>query len=256
MIKKIIVIWGCAALIFILIGLKVREYQRAFRFEKSLLQRMDAIEKKQDEILARLNNGKAREGFFGEKFKAAQKPRAPEPPVKDETVYTIDIGATPVRGDINGRVTIVEFSDFQCPFSQRFHPLIAQVLEAYPQGVKYVFKSFPLPYHPQARPATKALWAAHEQGKYWEMLDALFVNANMLSEEKYREVASQIGLDVDRFTKDLKDKDAQWEKIILDDMNLAQQVNFMGTPTFYINGKKTDARTLEALKREIDLLLK
>lgn len=256
MIKKTIVVWGCAALILVLVGLKIREYKREFQFEKHVLARMSAIEKKQDEILKRLATSYPREGIFGNKPKQAQRPQAPQPPAKDETVYAIDIGTTPVRGDRNGQVIIVEFSDFQCPFSQRFHPVMNEVLKAYPKGVKYVFKSFPLPYHAQARPATKALWAANEQGKYWEMLDVLFVNANVLSEEKYKELAEQIGLNTDRFMKDLKEKDAQWEAIIAADMDLAQRVNFMGTPTFYLNGKKTDARSLEDFKKEIDQVLK
>jgi len=256
MIKRIIIIWGCAALILVLVGLKIREYKRDFQFEKYLLQKISAIEKKQDEILKRLATSSPRESIFGNKLKGAQNPQAPQPPAKDETVYTIDQGSAPVRGDVNGRVTIVEFSDFQCPFSQRFHPVVAEVLKAYPKGVKYIFKSFPLAYHAQARPATKALWAAHEQGKYWEMLDVLFVNANALSEEKYKELASQIGLDVNRFTQDLKEKDAQWEKLIQTDMDAAKQANFMGTPTFYLNGKKTDARSLQEFQNEINLLLK
>jgi protein-disulfide isomerase len=250
MARKVFVVWACAAFIFILIGLKMREYKRDFLFQRNLLQSIAALETKQDEILKRLGD---REGnIFGKKGEAFQRPPAEDP----NKVYDIALGASPVKGDPNGQVTIVEFSDFECPFSQKFHPVVFEAVSTYPQGVRYVFKSFPLGYHPQARPAAKALWAAQEQGKYWEMMALLFQNAKNLSEIKIKECALQAGVNVDKFVSDLKEKEAQFEKFIEADIAAAEQAGVSGTPTFYINGKKTSARSVEALKQEIDQLLK
>jgi len=160
-----------------------------------------------------------------------------------------------VRGNPDAKVTIVEFSEVQCPYSQRFHPVLSEVLAAYPKDIKLIFKHFPLNFHPNARPAAKAMLAAAEQGKYWEMLDLLFENGRDLSDEKYTEFAKQLGMDVEKFTKDLKEKDSQWEEMIEKDVALARSVNVRGTPTCFINGKLTRARTLEAFKQEIDALL-
>lgn len=179
------------------------------------------------------------------------------PPPEDYTrIYEIPQAQSYVRGNQNAKVTIVSFTDFQCPFCARFHEPILEVLKAYPSDVKYVLKNFPLPFHPMARPAAKAALAAGEQGKYYEMADLLLKNGSALSEDKFKEIAKEIGLDVDKFMKDLKEKDAQWEKIIQDDMTLGNNVAVRGTPTYYINGRKTLARDVDNFKKEIDAILK
>jgi len=178
------------------------------------------------------------------------------PPPEDlSTVYDIGVDHSYVRGNKNAPITIVEFVDFQCPFCARFHPPLNEVLKAYPEQVNYMVKNFPLGFHPQARPAAKVAFAAGEQGKYWEMVDALLENGNSLSEAKYNELAESLGLNVKKFQADYKDKDGQWEDYIRKDMALASQVNVRGTPTFYLNGKKTNARDLNSFKREIDQIL-
>ncbi len=248
MTKKIILVWACAAFVFVLVGIKMREYKTEFTFQNKFLQRLTLIEQKQDAILAKLSGLKDLAG----------KPEAlPQRPTIDPNkIYKITVGRSPVKGDPQAKVTIVEFSDFQCPFSQRFHPIVWEVANAYPQGVRYVFKNFPLSYHEQARSASKALWTANEQGKYWEYMSSLFQKPKEVSEGKFKELASELGLDADRFEKDLKEKDAQWEKLIEEDLSVVKEAEVMGTPTFYINGKRTEARTAEELKKEIDQLLK
>ncbi|HQP09915.1 MAG TPA: thioredoxin domain-containing protein [Candidatus Omnitrophota bacterium] len=177
------------------------------------------------------------------------------PPPEDTTVYEIAIAHSPVRGSKNAPVTIVEFVDFQCPFCARFHQPILDVLKAYPDKVNYILKNFPLSFHPEAKPAAKAAFAAGEQGKYWEMADALLENNRELTEEKFKEIAGTLGLNVEKFMNDYKNKDAQWEQYIQSDMDLGQQVNVQGTPTFYLNGKKTRSRDLNSFKVEIDAIL-
>lgn len=191
-------------------------------------------------------------------LQALQKPQPMPnmPPAEDmDKEYKIDAGNSPVLGDKTAKVTIVEFSDFQCPYSQRFHPVINDVMKAYPKDVNYLLKNYPLEFHPNAKPAVKAALAAGAQGKYWEMVEALFQNGKDLGEEKYKELAKAIGINVDKFMKDLKEKDGEWEKLIAEDMTVAGNIDVRGTPTFYINGKKTSARDLNAYKAQIDKIL-
>ena len=189
----------------------------------------------------------------GLKAAAQQVQRPAEPPQEDTTtVYTIDVGASPVFGKKDAPVTLVEFVDFQCPFCARFHEPLFQAAKAYPDKVNMIIKNFPLSFHPQARPGAKAALAAIEQGKYFEMADVLLQNGNSLSEDKFKQLAKDLGLNVDKFMKDYKDQDAKWEQMIQADLQLGQKVGVRGTPTFYINGHKTFARDVESIKQEIE----
>ena len=118
-----------------------------------------------------------------------------------------------------------------------------------------ILKNFPLSFHQEAKSAAKAAFAAGEQGKYWEMVDVLLENGRSLGETKYEEFAKDLGLDVAKFKDDYAKKDKKWEKYIQADMDLAQKINVRGTPTFYINGRKTNARDFNSLKKEIDQIL-
>lgn len=187
----------------------------------------------------------------------AQAPKQPQAPTEDyNKVYTIDVGASYVKGKKNAPVTIVAFTDLQCPFCSRFHAPFQEALQAYPDKVNFVIKNFPLPFHQSARPAAKAALAAGEQGKYFEMVDALLENQkDKLNDEGYKELAKNIGLNVDKFSKDLKNNDAAYEDIINKDLELVNASDVRGTPTFFINGKKTMARDLNSIKAAIDKAL-
>jgi protein-disulfide isomerase len=191
---------------------------------------------------------------------AQQQPPQPAddfPPPEDlNKVYEIAAGDTPVRGPKDAPVTIVVFNDYQCPFSARFHPPVLEVLKMYPKHVRFMIKNFPLPFHPQAAPAAKAVMAAGEQGKYFEMSDALLADNSDLSEERFKKEAEKIGLNIKKFLKDYKEQDARWEQSLQKDKELAEKVNFEGTPTFYLNGRKTNARDIDSWKQEIDQILK
>lgn len=215
--------------------------------QKRIEQKLVAVEATQKNIVKSLSNLQG-----GRQAAAAQ--RRPTPDLNK--VYKIDIGDSPIRGNKNAKVTIIEYSEVQCPYSQRFHPILLEVLKAYPNDVRLVFKHFPLNFHKDAKPAAKAILTAGEQGKYWEMLDLLFVNGRNLSDERYPEFAKQLGLDAGRFTKDLKEKDSKWEDIINKDMELGRTINVRGTPTCFMNGKRTQARDLASFKREIGAILK
>jgi len=182
--------------------------------------------------------------------------RQAAPPVEDlSKVYDIAVAHSPVKGKKNAPVTIVEFIDFQCPYCARFHPPVVEVLKAYPDKVNYMVKNFPLSFHPEAKPAAKIAFAAGEQGKYWEMVDALLENGRNLNAAKYDELAELLKLNMKKFKADIKSKDSKWEEFIQKDMALASQVNVRGTPTIYINGKKTRARDVSSFKKEIDAIL-
>lgn len=179
-----------------------------------------------------------------------------QPPEEDmNKIYTIPQGISAVLGKKDAPVTITEFSDFQCPFCARFYSFVKDVLAAYPDQVRVVIKNFPLPFHPNARPAAKLAMAANEQGKFQGMMEALLSNGGDVSDAKIKEYAQTLGLDYNKLMADYKNKDAQWEKQIQDDMQLGSDVDVRGTPTFYLNGRKTNARDLATIKAQIDSIL-
>lgn len=186
-------------------------------------------------------------------FKQARQPQAPT----DEytKVHPIDISSATVRGNKNAPVTIVEFVDFQCPFCARFHPVINEVLAAYPDKVNYVLKHFPLSFHPLAKPAGKAVLAAGEQGKYHEMVELILKDNSKISEPQFEAWAKELGLNMKKYKDDLKNKDQEYEKLINADFESGAKVDVRGTPTYYLNGRKTMARDLATYKREIDAIL-
>lgn len=226
------------------------------------------IETTQSLILQKLNKGSSNEAVLGQLSSIENKLNVlqarntapsyiPAPPPQEDfnKIYSIDTGVSPVNGKRGTPVTIVEFSDFQCPFCARFWPPVREVLQAYPEQVQFVIKNFPLSFHPNARPAAKMALAAGEQGKYYEMVDLLLQNGGDVAEARVKEYAKELKLNYNKLMNDARSKDAQYEKIISDDMRLGQKVDVRGTPTFYINGRKTTARDFNTFKTEIDKIL-
>ena len=166
-------------------------------------------------------------------------------------VHTIPVGDSPILGKANAPVTITVFLDIQCPFCNRFFPAAKEAVKAYPDKVKLIVKNFPLPFHPNAKPAAKLALAASKQGKYYEMLDLLLQNGAAVTDDKIKGYAKTLNMDVKKLMEDYKN-DASWEKLIEQDMALARQIGVNGTTSFYINGKATSARDANAYKQEID----
>ncbi len=211
--------------------------------QKQILQRLDAQDKVLKDIQQRLTAGGGG--------------RQPEDPNK---VYTINLGKSPIRGPKNAPVTIVEFSDFQCPFCRQAAPVVEEVMKAYPKDVRFVYKQMPLTQiHPQALPASKANLAAGKQGKFWEMFDEL-MNVGRpnepaaLSDADLRKAAEKIGLDVKQFEADLASPEIQ--KAVDEDLEVARSNDVRGTPTFFVNGRKLQNRSVEGFKALIDEELK
>jgi len=128
------------------------------------------------------------------------------------------------------------------------------VLEKYPTQVKIVEKNFPLQMHKFARQAATAALAAHKQGKFWEYHKKLFESISSLNDAKVQEIATQLGLDMDKFNKDLKDQALQ--NIITRDLQEGTAAGVRGTPTIFVNGKPLAARSIEGFQQAIDEELK
>ena len=176
------------------------------------------------------------------------------PTIDYNKVHNIPIGKSVVKGNASAPVTVIEFSDFQCPYCSRLQPTIKDVLKTYPKEVKLVYKHFPLSFHKQAKNASKASEAAREQGKFWEMHDVIYENFNKLTEKSFDEFATKLGLDMTKFKADYAS--TKYDKQIQDDINIARQVGVTGTPSLFMNGKRMQRRSLDDFKQSIDKILK
>ena len=164
--------------------------------------------------------------------KAAKKPRRPV----DPTVWKAEVqGHEATWGKADALVTIVEFSDFQCPFCSRVNPALKQVKDKYPNDVRIVWKNNALPFHKRALPAAMAAMAAHEQGKFWEYHDALFAGQRTLEDTDLAAFAEKIGLDVAKWKTSYES--GKHKASVDADMELAAKVNARGTPNFFVNGR-------------------
>jgi protein-disulfide isomerase len=180
----------------------------------------------------------------------AARPTRPNRPDANRE-YKIALGDAPIRGGDDAVVTIVEWSDFQCPFCNRVSPTLAKIHEEYGDQVRVVFKHMPLSIHPQAAAAHEASEAAHRQGKFWEMHDRIFENQRDLSVATLEGYATSMGLDMDKFRSDMKADDVA--KRIDADLKQASQLGVTGTPSFFINGKfLSGAQPFANFKRVID----
>jgi protein-disulfide isomerase len=178
------------------------------------------------------------------------------PPAEDPNkVYVFEVGPTPVLGKVDAPVAITMFADLECPYCARFYEPIKEVLNAYPGKARFMIKNFPLSFHRNAMPSAKVALAAGLQGKYFEMVDILMKNSGQASEDKLKEYAKTLGLDEKKLLESLKAKDAEFEKQIKADMSLGERSGVRGTPTFFLNGKKTRAHSLTSWKAEIDKIL-
>ncbi len=202
--------------------------------QKDIVTKLEGLEKTNKEILAKAGSA------------PAARPDAPDPNKK----WDIKAGTSPAKGPTDAKVTIVEWSDFQCPFCGQAKDLVHQILDAYPKDVRFVFKNYPLPFHPNAMPAAKAAVAAGKQGKFFEMHDKLFENQRTLAPDKYLEWAKEIGLDIEQFKKDMEAPETAAS--ITQDMKEAGEVGVRGTPSFFIDGKQPAGRSFELYKSIID----
>jgi protein-disulfide isomerase len=155
-----------------------------------------------------------------------------------------------IRGTAAAPVTIVEWSDYQCPFCRRAQETLGRLLVEFRGSVRVVFKDFPLPSHDRALPAALAARCAGAQGRYWEYHDLLFVAQPDFSRDELVGYARRLGLDVPAFTTCLDS--AQFRDAVLADRREGREAGVQGTPTFFINGEKLEgAQPLEEFRAVI-----
>jgi protein-disulfide isomerase len=182
----------------------------------------------------------------------AAAPTAGTEPVKVDAPAAAPVGSkTPAEGPANAKVTIVEISDFQCPFCSRAYTTLEDLKKQYPKDLRILFVNQPLPFHPNAKPAAIAALAAHKQGKFWEMYTKLFSNQQQLGDANYQTWAKEVGVDMAKFNADLKDPEIA--KQVERDMAIANGLGVRGTPGFFINGVNVSgAQPVENFKKIID----
>ncbi len=176
------------------------------------------------------------------------------PKLLDDAV-SIPVAGAPFTGPRNAPITLVEFSDFQCPYCTAAFPQIKALLQAYPTQVKLIFKEFPLEIHSQADLAAAAAVAANKQGKFWAMHDAMFTHHDDLSRKAILAMAKQNGLDMNRFETDMDSTEVR--ETVVRDVQDGDRAGVEGTPTIFINGQRYNGPiVLASLRPLLDAELK
>lgn len=174
--------------------------------------------------------------------------------LKPPPVLRVDVkvDGAPFKGKADAPVTIVEFSDFHCPFCKRVLPTLKQIESRYGDKVRLVFRDFPIEtLHPGARQGHEAARCAKEQGKFWPYHDKLFANAPKTSPEDLKGYAKEVGLDVSSFEKCFKS--GKYRQAVQQDIEAGKKAGVTGTPAFFINGRLvTGAQPLNVFARVID----
>lgn len=149
-------------------------------------------------------------------------------------VSELDDGVSPVKGSVHPRVTIVEFSDFECPYCRQVQSTLKQIVDGYGKDVRLIFKNLPLEGHRNSFPAARAAYCAAEQDRFWQFHDALF-SAQDLSPPVLEQIASGLGLAPDKFKTCLNSE--QSRAAIIKDLEAAKLFRIDSTPSFIVNGK-------------------
>lgn len=181
----------------------------------------------------------------------------PPPPAPGQAAQkNIDIQLSDedhIRGNKDGKFSIIEFSDIQCPYCTSLHTILKQVVEVYPNDVRWVYKHFPLNMHKYAKKAAEASECAGEQDKFWEYLDNLFENQRSITNEYLSLAAKNIGLNVSEFESCLTS--GKYADKVNNDFLLGRKNGVTGTPTSLINGELVvGAQPFEYFKEKIENL--
>ncbi|MDP9000793.1 MAG: thioredoxin domain-containing protein [Myxococcota bacterium] len=231
------------------------------------------IDQELQKAQAKIAAGTSKSRIYVEMTKE-NKQNAPAPAKEEDqgekedtkTVFKIPVGNSPVLGSANALVTVIVFSDFQCPFCSRVEPTLKAVREKYGDKVRMVWKNEPLPFHPRAEPAAEvALEVRAEKGDkgFWDIHDKLFENQKDLSDEAIVKLAGEAGASTDKAKKAISDH--THKKVLDADSDLAEDFQANGTPHFFINGRrlvgaqpteKFDAMIDEEVKKAQDLIAK
>jgi protein-disulfide isomerase len=226
--------------------------QEASAFETII----DSQIKKADELLKKGTPMKdVYDKLMQEAAAAAPAPAAAAAPAAPEGKQDVKLGDAPVKGPANAKVTVIAFSDFQCPFCSRAVPTLKQVEDDYKGKVRIAFKQLPLPFHDKAHLAAEASLAANEQGKFWQMHDKLFANQQALDRPSLEKYAEELGLNMSKFRAALDS--GKFKERVDRESKEGAAVGATGTPTFFINGHKlVGAQPFDQFKTAIDAELK
>jgi protein-disulfide isomerase len=223
---------------------------------KSAAQWEEIISAELGDAKALVDDGVARADVYAKLMEGAvdqrrERPEKAAPGELDpEQTYRVTVDDRPALGPADALVTVIVFSDFQCPYCSQLAPVVHELVEGNPD-VRVVFRNLPLPNHPRARDAAKAALAAHRQGKFWEMHDRLFADQARLREVEWAELATEIGLDVDRFAADFADP--ALDTMIEEDERLARHFQLSATPSVFVNGRYLrGAQTVSAYQLLVD----
>jgi protein-disulfide isomerase len=194
-------------------------------------QTFEQVEGQIRQVLASQHNEAATRSFY-EGLRAKYHIASQLPP------YRVSVAATgPVRGRADAPITIVEFGDFECPFCREAEASLQTVIDKYPKDVRLVFRHMPLAdLHPNAVEAARAAICADQQGKFWEMHDAMFKDQSALGADALKTTASHLGLDSQRFATCL-DNAADTSRVLGDDTRAAAELGVNSTPYFFIDGR-------------------
>ncbi len=161
------------------------------------------------------------------------------------------------KGNPDSKVTLIEYLDFECEACGAYYPLVSRIVEEYGDKVQFISRYFPLPGHNNGMAAALAVEAAGRQGKYWEMHDLLFEEQQIWGERAsadpaiFEEYASQLGLDMERFKKDVDSKEV--EDRVTEDLDIGIELGVNSTPSFFLNGEKIqNPRGYDAFKSLLD----
>lgn len=166
--------------------------------------------------------------------------------------FRIDPGMT--RGPATAPVTIVEWSDYECPFCKAAQPVLEQLRAEFPEKLRIVFKDFPLRSHERAVPAAMAARCAGDQGWYWAYHELLFVGQPALSRDDLLSYAKRLDLDAPRFTECLNG--GRFRDAVLADQREGREAGVRATPTFFINGRKVEgALPIEEFREAVERAL-
>jgi len=146
----------------------------------------------------------------------------------------VEVKGNPSLGPSNAKITVIEFSDFECPYCQRSQNITKNLRAKYKDQIKWVFRDFPLSFHQNAMFAHIAANCVGKQGKYWDIFDKLFQNTGSLNREKVLQLVSDMNIDMKKFEECTKDPEVERE--VHSDIADGQEVGVNGTPAFFING--------------------
>ena len=211
------------------------------------------------------------QGNFLGMFKVGKSFDQIEPGTTDEEVYlkskkkktiqvinvtirhAIDTKNSPFKGRADAPVTIVEYTDFECPYCARLQSMFDELIRLYPKKIKIVYKNYPLSSHANAGKAAAIVMAAHIKGDFWPVHNRIFENYRRLNDERLAQIRSEFGFDTPEFEKLMNSSDVQ--EMIRSDIAQGKSIGVKGTPTVFINGKRVKNKSFEGLKQAIDQAL-